>query len=68
MKVAWKLYPNAQDLWCQTLRKKYNIVDAADYLKVRGLDSSLWKDIAKTLHMMRNTSQWIVRDGNNIKA
>lgn len=66
MKLGWKVYTNANDLWCQFLRNKYNIMDVQECTKTRATDSSLWNDITKTIPLMMNTGQWIVGDGNHI--
>lgn len=34
----------------------------------RPTDSSLWKDIVRTIPIMMNTGQWIVGDGTRIRA
>lgn len=68
MKLAWKLYTNSNNLWCTVMKKKYNISEAADCLKVRAMDSSLWKSIAGTIQTMLETGKWILGDGSTINA
>lgn len=50
------------------MRIKYNAETAIDCLKAMAYDSSLWKDIARSLPILLDTSMWIMGDGKSIKA
>lgn len=52
MKLGWNMLNHSNDLWCQVLRRKYNIQDNTKSLNSQSTDSSLWRDVVRTISLM----------------
>ncbi|XP_058756323.1 uncharacterized protein LOC131629558 [Vicia villosa] len=66
MKLGCKILNGDDDLWCQIMHKKYNVVHNSSSLQAKNSDSCLWKDIARSSLGLADLSVWRIGNGLDI--
>lgn len=68
MKLGSKINNGNEDLWCDILRRKYNVEENGRRMKAKATDSNLWKAIVKTAPQLLEIGKWRLGDGNSVSA
>jgi ribonuclease HI len=68
LKLGWKLYIGANDLWCQVLKGKYNCNTIRGVSGSPASASSFWRNIIRLGTNLNDYCFWAIGDGTEVEA
>ncbi|KAK2422286.1 Polynucleotidyl transferase, ribonuclease H superfamily protein [Trifolium repens] len=66
LKLGWKMYIGANDLWCQVLKGKYNCTTTRGVNVSPASASSFWKTIINLETKLNDYCFWAIGDGTDV--